>query len=73
MADDELERLGVPMRGVELTAAATAHKERREREAELEGRQKLWRWLILGALVVLGLESVVAGLLTRRRVAAGTG
>jgi hypothetical protein len=75
MADDELERLGVPMRGggVEGSTAPTALRERQEREAELEGRQKLWRWLMLGALVVLGLESCLAGLLTRRRVEAGTG
>ena len=29
--------------------------------AELENRQKLWRWLILAAIVVLIVETVLAG------------
>jgi hypothetical protein len=33
--------------------------------AELENRQKLWRWLVVAALVVLLLETLLAGRLTR--------
>jgi len=73
MADDDLERLGVPMRGVTATVGAAPGREPQQRAAELESQQKLWRWLILGALLVLGLESWVAGRLTRRRVEAEVG
>ena len=32
---------------------------------EIEARQKLWRWLIVAALVVLLLETMLAGRLAR--------
>ena len=35
--------------------------------AELEGRQKLWRWLILAAIGVLIVETWLAGRLRRTR------
>ena len=35
--------------------------------AELEGRQKLWRWLILAAIGVLIVETWLAGRLGRPR------
>ena len=35
--------------------------------AELEGRQKLWRWLILGAIGVLIAETWLAGRVVRPR------
>jgi hypothetical protein len=73
LADDELESLGVPMRGVTAVVGAAPGREPQQRAAELESQQKLWRWLILGALIVLGLESWVAGRLTRRRVEAEVG
>jgi hypothetical protein len=73
LVEDDLERLGVPVRGLTATETSAARSERSEREAELEGRQKLWRWLVLGALVVLGLESWLSGRLTRRRTEAATG
>jgi hypothetical protein len=37
--------------------------------AELENRQKLWRWLILAAIGVLVVETWVAGRLGRSRPA----
>ena len=73
LADDDLERLGVPLRGVTVAVATVAGREQHQRATELESQQKLWRWLILGALLVLGLESFVAGRLTRRREEAGAG
>ncbi len=62
---EELERLGVPMRphGIELTREL--EQKRRLHDAELENQQKLWRWLIVAALMVLLLETWLAGRLTR--------
>jgi hypothetical protein len=36
------------------------------RDVELESQQKLWQWLLLGALVLLGIESWMSGWLTGR-------
>jgi hypothetical protein len=63
---EELERLGVPLRLQELTSPRDV-KQRTEhlQAAQLENRQKLWRWLIVAALVVLVVETWLAGRLTR--------
>ncbi len=58
--------LGVPL----LTAASEAHpptpQQLAQRQAvEIEGQQKLWRWLIVAALGVLLLETLIAGKLSR--------
>jgi hypothetical protein len=64
---EELQRLGVPLKaeGI-LTAKQVARKELQLRAAELENRQKLWRWLIVAALAVVLLETWLGGWLTRR-------
>jgi hypothetical protein len=64
---EELERLGVPLKH-QPTLTAKELQQRREhlQAAELENRQKLWRWLLVAALVVLVLETWLAGRLTRR-------
>lgn len=57
---DVLESVGVlltPADGVE--AAAELRQEQMAR-SELESQQKLWRWLLIGALVVLLVETLVA-------------
>jgi hypothetical protein len=66
---DELERMGVPI-GHQLQGASKQVQQRREhlQAAQLESRQKLWRWLIVAALVVLMSETWLAGRLTRRAV-----
>ena len=57
---DELERLGVPLTraavapGLPVTPATLLG-------AEAEGRQKLWRWLVAAALLVLLAEPFLAG------------
>jgi len=66
---DELERLGVPMKPAAMNAAQTAARQQALRDSELEARQKLWRWLILAALVLLMLETGLSGWLTRRPAA----
>lgn len=40
--------------------------------AEVEAVQKLWRWFVLATLLILGIESVVAGLRNRNPVALQT-
>jgi hypothetical protein len=67
MALEDLERLGVPLKAqsLELAKIEEARKERLQ-SAELERRQKLWRWLLVAALLVLLAETFVAGWITRR-------
>lgn len=69
MPVDELERLGLPMKSVEAAPALVAAKQETLHQAELEGRQKLWRWLIVAALAVLLVETWLAGWITRRSAA----
>jgi hypothetical protein len=37
-------------------------KMRQLRDAELEGRQKIWRWLVVGAVAILIVETFIGGL-----------
>jgi Aerotolerance regulator N-terminal/von Willebrand factor type A domain len=65
---EQLEQLGVPMKS-DLTPAAAKRAEQFQahlKSTELENRQKLWRWLIVGAFLILILETWLAGRLTRR-------
>ncbi|MBI5383477.1 MAG: BatA domain-containing protein [Verrucomicrobia bacterium] len=68
---DELERLGAPTSRAAL--AVTQEKERKVQlqNAELEGRQKLWRWFIVATLAVLLIETWLAGRTARRLAATG--
>jgi hypothetical protein len=66
LAADELERLGSPM----SHPAPIAHEAQRKvrlQNAELESRQKLWRWVIVITLGVVLLETWVAGRTLRSR------
>ncbi len=65
---DELERLGVPLKAQAARVADRAEQKRRLLDSELEGKQKLWRWLILIALAVLAVETWLAARLTQRTV-----
>jgi hypothetical protein len=62
---DDLERLGVPLELQRPNPPTLAARELQLRQAELENRQGLWRWLILAALLILLVESWLAGRLTR--------
>jgi hypothetical protein len=66
LAADELERLGVPVPRSGPVATTEAVRQTRLQNAELEARQKLWRWFILATLAVLGLETWLAGRTARR-------
>jgi hypothetical protein len=67
---DRLEQFGVELGPPEVTEAGAAKAEkadglRQERDAELERRQKVWRWVLMAALVVLMAEIWLAGRLSR--------
>jgi hypothetical protein len=63
---ETLERLGVPIQtGPAKETASRGPQQRHLQALELENRQKLWRWLILSALVLLVLETWLAGRLSR--------
>ncbi|HEY1172637.1 MAG TPA: BatA domain-containing protein [Verrucomicrobiae bacterium] len=63
---EELERLGIPVHSSSLaTAQQTQARTEKLKHAELENRQKLWRWLVVAALAVLLVETWLAARLTR--------
>lgn len=61
MAIDELEQLGLPISASSETLKASRSQAQKFQAAEAENQQKLWRWLILGALAFLILETILAG------------
>jgi len=63
---DELDRLGVPAPQPVPVASTPADRAARLQSTELEAHQKLWRWFIVAALAVLGLETWLAGRTARR-------
>jgi hypothetical protein len=72
ISQDELARLGVPLKWDSEQAAAVARvHQHRLQDAELENRQKLWRWLIVAALAVTFGEIILSGWLARRVTTAG--
>ncbi len=68
---DEFERLGTPMAHASATVAHEAARKVQLQTAELEGRQKLWRWFIVATLAVLLMETWLAGRTARRLVIPG--
>jgi hypothetical protein len=64
---DDLERLGVPLKPVARPTTSSLRPAPQRHQAELEARQKLWRWLLLGAAGVMIGEIVLAGRVTRQR------
>ena len=64
---DELERLGVPVAAAPMETARVAQQKAVLQSAELENRQKLWRWFVAATLGVLLVETAVAGWMARRR------
>lgn len=65
LALDELVIHGATLSAPELTPEANEAKKRLMLKSQLENQQKLWRWLVVAALIVLIVESFVAGRLTR--------
>ena len=62
---EDLERWGAKV-GTPATPAEIVTRQQQLQRAELENRQKLWQWLIVGVLVLLAAETFVAGRLVRR-------
>jgi hypothetical protein len=63
---DELERLGAPIVRVTPAVATDPVRKIRLQNAELENRQKLWRWFLWATLAVLLFETWLAGRTARR-------
>ena len=67
MSTDELARLGVPLQTPNtVPVVQTAERQRHIQQAEMENRQKLWRWLVAGALAVTLVEVLLGGWMSRR-------
>ena len=67
MSPDELARLGVPLQMASPMPVAKAREVQLHlQRAELENRQKLWHWLIVGVLAVMFVEIILSGWLARR-------
>ncbi|TWU38803.1 hypothetical protein Q31b_38810 [Novipirellula aureliae] len=64
MGADELERYGIRL-GSTLSTAAELSNRNRLRDSELESKQRLWQWLLVAALVMLGLETLLGGMLSK--------
>lgn len=65
-AGDELERLGAPLSGPEATPTETQARREALQATEAESRQKLWRWFLGATILVLLMETAVAGWSARR-------
>ena len=65
---DELERLGAPV-SLPPSAAVETARQVRLQSAELESRQKLWRWILAITLGVLLIETWLSGRASRRQAA----
>ncbi len=66
LAAERLEQLGVRMASGE-PGPADRERIRQMQNAELEGRQKLWRWFVLAAIVTLIVETWLAARSSRPR------
>ena len=63
---ERLASLGVPLAStLKLALPHSPEEAAHAQAAELEGRQKMWRWLVVGALAALLLETLLAGRVTR--------
>jgi hypothetical protein len=69
---ETLEAAGIGLAVGDSAAAqeSAAERERQLQNQELEGRQKLWRWLIIAAVLLLVAETVLAGRLAVQRAEA---
>jgi hypothetical protein len=64
MPVDRFTALGVPLHPPQLDPKVAARRAAAAHAFELEGRQKVWRWLIATTLGVLLLETIIAGKLS---------
>lgn len=68
LSPDDFGLLGVPLQNkAEPAATLPPGTQHRLLQAELENRQKLWRWLIVGLLAVILVEILLGGWVNLRR------
>lgn len=70
LALEQLDQLRVRL-GKEISKTERLERLRQERDIELESRQKVWRWLLVGCLVVLIFETWWAGRASRAARSSG--
>ena len=63
---DELERLGVPIVQPSVSVKRELERQTRLQSSELESRQKLWRWVLVGTIVMLLGETWLASRTSRQ-------
>ena len=68
--DESLAGYGVLL-GDNVSTAETLENERQLRDRELESQQRLWQWILVLALALLGLETLLGTLWSRRGQAGG--
>jgi hypothetical protein len=56
IGDDTLEQFGVKLDAGQ-TKEATEEHQRQLKDRELESRQRIWQWLLVAALILLGIET----------------
>lgn len=59
LPQERLEQLGIVL-GTSPTQAEQLEQMRQLRDIELESRQKIWKWLIVAVLILLGIETLLA-------------
>ncbi|RCS46428.1 VWA domain-containing protein [Bremerella cremea] len=59
LPQERLEQLGIVL-GTTPTQAEQLEQMRQLRDIELESRQKIWKWLIVAVLILLGIETLLA-------------
>lgn len=67
LAIERLEQFGIAT-GTAPTPSEELARMRQLRDAELEHRQKIWKWLVVVVLVLLGVETFLAAQRTRQPV-----
>ena len=65
MPVDQLSALGVQL-GTHNTSEEEIEQQRQLLDFELENRQKIWKWLVLGAIGLIIAESFLAGKTDRK-------
>lgn len=68
IGSDALERFGISLSPT-LSTAQELTNQRQLRDHELESQQRLWQWLLVAALALLGLETFLGGWLSKPRPA----
>lgn len=72
LTSDELERLGAPLTPQKPILIRQAERKTQLRNAEIENRQKFWRWCLIAALGVLLCETWLAGRASKEATATHT-